>query len=73
MQNCEVINYLYNYPKSLMTPPELSDILGMSLHTLKKWRRQKRGPSYTKIAGHDVRYSPCVVADWLVQAEVDHG
>jgi predicted site-specific integrase-resolvase len=48
---------------------ETADELGVSVHTLKKWRVQGRGPAYVKFARH-VRYRTESIAAWLESREV---
>ena len=44
-----------------------ADRLGVSVETMRTWRRQKRGPRYRKIGGRCMRYS---IADLLAFIEV---
>lgn len=51
-------------PKDLLTPTELAAYLKCSTTTLKRWRRQGRGPSWIRVEG-GVRYIFARVHDWL--------
>jgi len=43
-------------PARLLTPMEVSQILGLSIETLAQWRSQKRGIPYVKVSRNCVRY-----------------
>jgi hypothetical protein len=47
-----------------------ADELGVSVHTLKKWRIQGRGPAYVKFARH-IQYRIESVAAWLKSCEIN--
>lgn len=42
--------------KRYLPPQEAADLLGMSVETLSLWRKQAKGPAYSKL-GKSVRYS----------------
>jgi predicted DNA-binding transcriptional regulator AlpA len=44
---------------------QVADLLGVSVLTLRKWRWQRRGPTYVKLEGRTVRYSASAVAAYL--------
>jgi hypothetical protein len=46
-----------------------ADELGVSVHTLKKWRVQGRGPAYVKFARH-IQYRTESVRSWLESCEI---
>ena len=49
----------------LLTPEEVSSIVGLSIETLAQWRSQKRGISYVKISRNCVRYRQADLDAWL--------
>lgn len=38
-------------PRPLLTPREAADFLRLKVDTLRIWRRDRRGPSWTKVGG----------------------
>ncbi len=42
--------------KRLLTPEEVSNLIGVPVSTLAQWRSQRRGPPYIKLEGRLVRY-----------------
>jgi excisionase family DNA binding protein len=48
-----------------MTSEEAAEYTGFSLSTLKKWRRQKRGPVCWRISRKAVRYRQAEVDQWI--------
>ena len=44
----------------LLTPAETAELLGLSVSTLGRWRKHKRGPSWVVI-GNQIRYDPTVL------------
>jgi len=51
--------------KTLFTEVTLSKFLPASLHTLRRWRSEGRGPRYLKVGGTLVRYKPEDVEEFL--------
>ena len=49
----------------LLTPEEVSSIVGLSIETLAQWRSQKRGIPYVKISRNCVRYRQADLDRWL--------
>jgi predicted DNA-binding transcriptional regulator AlpA len=43
----------------------VSELTGIKIRTLKKWRTEGRGPAAMRIEGRLVRYSLRVVQDWI--------
>lgn len=39
---------------------------------LRKWRREKKGPTYIKV-GHLIRYRPAALESWLASRTVESG
>lgn len=51
--------------QNLLTPPQVAEILGVSVETLNVWRATKRYKlPYTKI-GHLVRYQACDIENFI--------
>jgi excisionase family DNA binding protein len=48
----------------LWSTEELSRRLSIPVGTLRRWRREGRGPAWLKLGGH-VRYDPAAVRVWL--------
>lgn len=55
----------------LMTLADLSEMLGMPIHTLYAWRQRGDGPAGYRIGRH-VRYRRSTVEEWL-EGRVDRG
>ena len=43
----------------------VSELTGIKVRTLKKWRTEGRGPAAMRVEGRLVRYSVQAVRDWL--------
>jgi excisionase family DNA binding protein len=56
-----------NVPEPLITEAEAANILRVSLTSLRRWRREGRGPVYRKL-GRTVRYRPQDLADFVGSA-----
>jgi predicted site-specific integrase-resolvase len=56
-----------NVPEPLITEAEAANILRVSLTSLRRWRREGRGPVYRKL-GKSVRYRPQDLADFVGSA-----
>lgn len=51
---------------ALMTEAEAASLLRVSLTTIRRWRREGRGPAYRKLGGgRAVRYRPDDIADFI--------
>jgi excisionase family DNA binding protein len=57
-------------PEPLASPEEVSAYLGVPVATLKAWRHERTGPSYTH-AGRHVRYDWADVREWKAANYVD--
>lgn len=67
LENSEASQGLTDDP--LLTPDEVSAILGgVPLATLKRWRTQRTGPTVLHIGRH-VRYRRSAVETWLRQKD----
>ena len=51
----------------LLTPAEVSQIVGLSVETLAQWRSQKRGIQFVKISRNRVRYRQVDVDRWVTE------
>jgi len=47
-----------------LTPPEVANMLGISVRTLSQWRWKGRGPAYINVGGN-VRYDADAIQAWL--------
>jgi predicted site-specific integrase-resolvase len=56
-----------NVPEPLITEGEAAAILRVSLTSLRRWRREGRGPLARKL-GRTVRYRPEDLADFVASA-----
>lgn len=54
----------------LLTPPELSEHLGVPVATLSQWRYLGKGPAFMRVGKH-IRYRSEAVEAWLVEHTVD--
>ena len=57
--------------KTYYSEPQLADFLGVSVFTLRAWRRRCAGPPVTQLAGRNSRilYRRTSVDEWLAAAE----
>jgi DNA-binding transcriptional MerR regulator len=51
----------------LLTPAETAERLGVTTHTLARWRRQGRGPAWRRLSRGTVRYFCASVRRWLAE------
>jgi len=58
-----------NTQQRLLNEHEVSDSCSINILTLRKWRSQKRGPTFLKI-GKLVRYRPEDVDAWITAAAI---
>lgn len=58
----------------LLSPAELADVLGISVHTLYNWRVRGEGPPGFRVGGR-VRYRRSAVEAWLhlLNGHAEHG
>lgn len=57
----------------LLTPAELSELLGVSERTLEDWRNPRRGPdgpNFVRLGGQ-VRYRLETVEQWIIEQETN--
>jgi excisionase family DNA binding protein len=56
----------------LLTPSELSEMLGVPVATLYSWRYHGRGPAAVRVGRH-LRYRLSDVDAWLAYSELEQG
>jgi excisionase family DNA binding protein len=61
-----------DYPKEFLTEQEAAEYINMSVKTLRRWRFDRRGPNYAKIAGKSIRYPISELQDWINRQMVAH-
>ena len=61
-----------DYPKEFLTEQEATEYINMSVKTLRRWRFDRRGPNYAKIAGKSIRYPISDLQEWIKQQIVVH-
>ena len=61
-----------NQTKVFLTEQEAADYISMSVKTLRRWRFDRRGPNYAKIAGKSIRYPLLELQEWIKQQMVAH-
>lgn len=49
----------------LMTQRQVADLLGVSVETLRRWRRASTGPDACRLGPRVVRYNRTAVLAWL--------
>lgn len=49
----------------LLTPGETAELLRVSESTLKRWRREGKGPTYTRLDAGSIRYHRADLEAWL--------
>lgn len=54
-----------NHLQALLREREVSELTGLSLPTLRRWRLLNTGPRYLKLGGSAVRYRKEDLAAWL--------
>jgi predicted DNA-binding transcriptional regulator AlpA len=47
------------------TAKQVANLLQVSERTLEKWRRERRGPGFTRSSSRMVRYPEAEVAQWI--------
>ncbi len=58
-------------PKTLLTPQEAAQFLGVLVGTLAHWRSERRGPPYVKLEGRLVRYRLSDLEEYLARHSVE--
>lgn len=62
-----------NTPADLLTTPEVADLVGVSVHTVKVWRARGTGPKFQRLASRAVVYNRAEVERWLRDDFKRHG
>ena len=62
---------LENTPQ-LLDEKEVAEYLGVSFKTLRRWRFDRRGPSYAKVGGKLIRYPYRELKAWVDQQTIHH-
>jgi len=57
--------------RQLLTTPQAADYLGLSTHTLNRWRWDGRGPRFVKL-GKSVRYRQGDLDEFIEAGQRDH-
>ena len=61
---CKTKRYDMNYRNKILTPKEVSQYIGIGIHTLALYRIYGNGPKYLKL-GRVVRYKLGDILDWI--------
>jgi predicted DNA-binding transcriptional regulator AlpA len=59
-------------PREYLSPPQVAELLGMSVATLARWRRYRQGPAWYRCGDRAVRYRRVDVDAWLSLARVEN-
>ena len=62
---------LENTPQ-LLDEKEVAEYLSVSVKTLRRWRFDRRGPSYAKVGGKLIRYPYRELKAWVDQQIIHH-
>jgi len=54
----------------LLKEREVAEYLGVSVKSLRRWRFDRRGPNYVKVAGKLVRYPFLELQAWIGQQTI---
>jgi predicted DNA-binding transcriptional regulator AlpA len=57
----------------LLNEKEVAALLGVTVHALRRWRFEGRGPRFSRVEGRLVRYRPEDVESWLAAQPVGGG
>lgn len=52
-------------PLQLFSADEVCSLLSVSIHTLRRWRREGRGPNYVRLGQNDVKYRAVDIQEWI--------
>jgi predicted site-specific integrase-resolvase len=55
----------YNPLDDILTEAEAAAWLRVKIFTLRKWRREGRGPPYSRCGGRLIRYAADDLTDWI--------
>ena len=51
--------------EKLLDERKVADVLGVSIGTLGRWRREGGGPAFIQVADKSVRYAPSDLKQWI--------
>ena len=54
----------------LLSVAKTCEYLGVSIHTLRRWRRMGEGPAYVKIASNVISYRESDLDAWVAKRRV---
>ncbi len=57
---------------SYLNEAEAAQYLGVSVKSLRRWRFDRRGPTYSKILGKLVRYTQQSLDSWMDEQTISH-
>ena len=55
---------------ALLTTAEVAELLNYTPDTVRRWRREGRGPAYIK-DGEEIRYLPADIKAWISERRCD--
>ena len=59
---------------NLLTPEEAASKLGVTIRTLREWRKNAYGPKHLRLSHTKVRYKEEDINSWLVElSDLDEG
>jgi len=60
-------------PTRFLTQEQVSEITGISVRTLEKWRLFDQGPKFRKLGTKAVRYADAELQEWLASCPAGGG
>lgn len=70
--NAQMMSHTTRHTTRALTEREVSDLLGLSVATLRAWRHRGQGPRFLRL-GRAVRYLPADLDDFVRASAVDAG
>ncbi len=68
--NAQTMTHATRHATRALTEREVSDLLGLSVATLRAWRHRGQGPRFLRL-GRAVRYLPADLEDFVRASAVD--
>jgi predicted DNA-binding transcriptional regulator AlpA len=68
--NAQTMTHTTRHATRALTEREVSDLLGLSVATLRAWRHRGQGPRFLRL-GRAVRYLPADLEDFVRASAVD--
>jgi len=68
--NAQTMTHATRHTTRALTEREVSDLLGLSVATLRAWRHRGQGPRFLRL-GRAVRYLPADLEDFVRASAVD--